>query len=103
MNKRWFIHTAVVETFRGESGYGVDLFSDPATDTGYLEGSSKLVRDATGQQVVSSSTWYTDSANASKYTADSKVTSGGRTARVVGVNTFQTPLGLEDHVEVYLT
>lgn len=102
MNRRWFIHTAVVETLTGESAYG-DLFAAPASDAGYLEGATKLVRDQTGEQVVSSSTWYTDLANAPKYTPDSKVTAGGRTARVVGVNTFETPLGLEDHVEVYLT
>ena len=102
MNKRWFIHTAVVETLSGESAYG-DVFAAPATDTGYLEGTTKLVRDSTGQQVVSSSTWYTALANAPKYTPDTKVTTGGRTARVVGVSTYQTPLGLEDHVEVYLT
>lgn len=102
MNKRWFIHTAVVETLTGAGAYG-DVFSAPVTDSGYLEGSTKLVRDQTGQQVVSSSTWYTALANASKYTPDSRVTAGGRVARVVGVNTFQTPLGVEDHVEVYLT
>jgi hypothetical protein len=102
MNKRWFIHTAIVETLTGAGAYG-DRFAAPATDTGYLEGSTKLVRDVTGQQVVSSSTWYTDIANAPKYTPDSKVTAGGRTARVVGVNTFETPLHIEDHVEVYLT
>lgn len=102
MNKRWFIHTATVETLSGESAYG-DVFATPATDEGYLEGSTKLVRDQTGQQVVSSSTWYTALENAPKYTPDSRVTAGGRVARVVGVNTFETPLGFEDHVEVYLT
>jgi hypothetical protein len=102
MNKRWFIHSAVVETLTGAGAYG-DVFTPPSTDSGYLEGSTKLVRDQTGQQVVSSSTWYTDLANAPKYTPDSRVTAGGRVARVVGVNTFETPLGVEDHVEVYLT
>jgi hypothetical protein len=102
MNKRWFIHSAVVETLTGAGAYG-DVFAAASTDTGYLEGSTKLVRDQTGQQVVSSSTWYTDLANAPKYTPDSRVTAGGRVARVVGVNTFETPLGVEDHVEVYLT
>jgi len=101
MNKRWFIHTAVVETLTGASAYG-DIYDNASTDTGYLEGSTKLVRDQTGQQVVSSSTWYTALANAPKYTPDSRVTTGGQTARVIGVNTFQTPLGLEDHAEVYL-
>ncbi len=101
MNKRWFIHTATVETLTGESAYQ-DVFAAPSTDTGYLEGSTKLVRDQTGAQVVSSSTWYTALGNAPKYTPDSKVTAGGRTSRVIGVNTFETPLGIEDHVEVYL-
>jgi len=101
MNKRWFIHAATVQTYSGAGAYG-DVFAAPATDTGFLEGSTKLVRDQSGQQVVSSSTWYTDLANAPKYTPDSKFTSGGTTARVVGINTFETPLGFEDHVEVYL-
>lgn len=102
MNRRWFIHTATVETRTGESAYG-DLYAAAATDTGYLEGAVKLVRNQAGEEVTSSSTWYTDLANAPKYTPDSRVTTGGRTARVVGVNTFETPLGIEDHVEVYLT
>lgn len=102
MNRRWFIHTATVETFLGVGAYD-DQFADPATDTGYLEGSTKLVRDQSGQEVVSSSTWYTDLVNAGNYTPDTRFTSAGVVSRVVGTNTFQTPLGIEDHVEVYLT
>lgn len=101
MNRRWFIHTAVVETLTGAEAYG-DTFAAPVTDTGYLEGSTKLVRNQSGEEVVSSSTWYTDLANAPKYTPDSKVTAGGRTSRVIGINTFETPTGIEDHVEVSL-
>jgi hypothetical protein len=102
VNRRWFIHTAVVETLLGAGAYG-DQFAAPTTDTGFMEGSTKLVRNPAGEQVVSSSQWYTDLANAPKYTPDSRVTNGGRTARVVGVNTHETPTGTEDHVEVYLT
>jgi hypothetical protein len=103
MNKRWLIHTVSVETFLGAGAYG-DTFATPTDDVGYLEGSVKLVRDQTGQQVVSSSTWYTALANAPKYTPDSRFTDpDGKVSRVVGTNTYQTPLGVEDHVEVYLT
>jgi hypothetical protein len=103
MNKRWFIHTAVVETNGVGNAYG-DNLADPIADIGYLEGGTKLIRDQTGQQVVSTSTWYTDLANIAHYTPDSQFTApDGRVARVIGVNSFQTPLGVEDHVEVYLT
>lgn len=103
MNRRWFIHTASVETFQGAGAYG-DLFSPLVRDTGFLQGGIKLVRDQTGQQVVSSSQWYTDLANAAHYTPDSRFTDpDGKVSRVVGVNVNETPLGLADHVEVYLT
>lgn len=103
MNKRWFIHTAQIETNNIAGAYG-DQLAPPVTDIGYLEGGVKLVRDVSGQQVVSSSTWYTTIGNLPHYTPDSRFTgTDGRVARVIGVNSFQTPSGVEDHVEIYLT
>lgn len=102
MNKRWFIATAVVETYQSAGAYG-DVFAAPVTDAGFLDGAVKIIRDKEGEQVVSASTWYTSAANAAHYTPDSKVTTGGRTGRVIVANSYTTPLGIEDHVEVHLT
>lgn len=103
MNKRWFIHSGVVETFEGAGAYG-DTFAAKVTHKGFLMGGIKLVRDQSGQQVVSSAQWLTDPANASFYTPDSRFTDpSGRVSRVVGVNVNQTPSGIADNVEVYLT
>jgi hypothetical protein len=103
MNKRWFIHTSQVETFERAGAYG-DQFAAPVSHAGYLMGGIKLVRNQSGQEVVSSAQWLTDPANASFYTLDSRFTDpSGRVSRVVGVNVNQTPSGIADNVEVYLT
>lgn len=103
MNKRWFIHTGQVETRGGGGAFG-DGLTTSVTHTGFLDGGVKLIRDQTGQQVVSTATWYTAIGNAAAYTPDSRFTdSTGRVSLVIGVNPYTTPSGVEDHVEVYLT
>lgn len=101
---RFYVHTAKVETFTGAGAYG-DVFAAPVTDTGFLEGATRLVRDQSGQQVIAFSTWYTSVANAAHYTTDSKFTDpNGRVSRVITVNTNDSgSLGLPDHVAVSLT
>jgi len=100
----FFVDQCTVETFQGAGAFG-DVFATPVTDAGFLEGATKLVRNITGQQVVSSSTWYTSVANQSHYTPDSKFTDpNGKVSRVIGVNVNDSgSLGLPDHVAVSLT
>lgn len=100
----FWIHTVTVETFQGAGPAG-DTFAAPATVTGFLEGKTQLVRNANGEQVVSSSTFYTATGNAALFTADSRLTpTGGRAARVIAVNTNDSGnLMLPDHVAINLT
>lgn len=105
MISRWFVHEGVIETFEGGGAYG-DSYAAPITDKGLLASTVKLVRDVNGQQVVSSSTWYTSLTNAANYTPDSKFTDpNGRVSHVIGVNVNDTG-GLMpnvEHVAVNLT
>jgi len=105
-----YVHTVVVETFTGTSGYGVDQFAapvtlDPATGTGcFVDPSSELVRTSDTETVVSSTTVYTYPAAAPLFTVNSRVTIDGVVSRVIraNLNTSGT-LGLPDHVAVKLT
>lgn len=100
----FYVHTASVQTFLGQSGYGVDQFAAAVSKPGFLDGSSKLVRDKDGQQVVSSATWYTDVADLAVYTLDSLVTVNNVVGRrVIAVGFHDSgDLDLPDHLEVNL-
>lgn len=105
MISRWFVHTVTVETFLGAGAYG-DLFSAPTPVTGFLSGSVKLVRSATGDEVTSSSSFYTSLANASLFTTDSRVTdAGGRVSRVItqSANDSGGLMPNVEHTAVHLT
>jgi hypothetical protein len=78
----FYIHTATVETFTGTGARG-PAFAAPIAKAGFAEDGRKLVRNATGQEVVSETTWFTSLDDVALYTADSKVTVNGRTARVI--------------------
>jgi hypothetical protein len=77
-----FIHTATVETFTGTGSHGPG-FAAPVTKAGFAEDGRKLVRNATGQEVVSETTWFTSLDDAALYSTDSRVTINGRVARVI--------------------
>jgi len=100
----FFVHTGTVKTFQGESGYGVDQYSAPATKAGFLDGAQKLVRDANGEQVVASATWYTDPADIALYALDSLVSVLNLTdAHVIAVASMTSgSLDLPDHLAVSL-
>lgn len=107
----WFVHTATVETFKGKNGYGVDIFAAPvvlAPPNGcFIENARKLVRNKTGDEVVSETTVYTFPANADLFTTDTKVTvttpTGVVQSRVIKADVNDSgPLGLPDHVAVTL-
>lgn len=102
----FYVHTVTVETFQGTSGSGTDLFSAPAilTNGCFIEPKRRLVRDSTGEQVVSETTVYTYPTNAALFTPNSRVTVNGNVARVITVAPFDSgDLDLPDHVVINLT
>ena len=103
-----YVHTLIVEPFLGTSGYGVDLFGPPtvlAPPNGvFADDSRKLIRDASGEQVVSETTIYTFPPNAPLFPADSRITINGNVSRVIKTNLNDSgALDLPDHVAVSLT
>ena len=98
----FYIHTVAVETYEG-SGAAGDVYALPQYVTGFLEGQVKLIRDATGQQVVASSRFFTDTEYAGIFTPDSRVTIDGRVSYVISQNRNDSgALHLPDHAEIYL-
>lgn len=70
---RFFVHTVIVETWLGTGAMG-DVYQAPSTVQGFLEGKVQLVRNSTGQETVSSSTFYCSVADGAKFTPDSRIT-----------------------------
>jgi len=112
----FYVQTAVVETWLRTNGYGEDVFAEPvtldpadtSTHTGgngcWIDGSRKLVRSSTGEQVVSESTLYTYPDNAALFVPNSRVTIGDNVSRVIRSNPNTSgDLDLPDHVAVSLT
>ena len=108
----FYVHTATVEKFLGETGYGVDTFAPPvvlspnnAPANGvFADDSRRLVRNKDGEQVVSETTLYTYPAAAPYFTPDSKVTIDGKVSRVIKTNLNTSgDLDLPDHLAVTLT
>jgi len=98
----FYVHTVSVETHTGAGAFG-DTYDTPADVNGFLEGKVQLVRGTDGQEVVSNSTLYCSVADGVRFTPDSKVTTGGRTAYVISQNTNDAPgLGLPEHTAIYL-
>ena len=99
-----YVHSATVELFLGTSGYGVDSFSAPVVVAGFADDSRKVVRNSTGQEVISESTFFTSPANAYLFMADSRVTINGNVSRVIKTNTNDSGvLDLPDNCVVTLT
>ena len=97
-----FPHAGVtVETRTGHGPRG-DQFASPVTRTVIVEDGRQLVRDATGEQVVSETTLYDRLDAASLYAVGSKVAVGNRTARVIVAKRRERDDDVE-HVEVALT
>lgn len=95
-------HTVTVETKTGSGAYG-DVYAAPVTVACWLEPKRRLVRDKDGQEVLSSSFLSCPVTEAATFEPDSKVTHDGRTAYVIGVNTFTTGDTDLDHLEIDLT
>jgi hypothetical protein len=98
----FYIHTLIVETFEG-SGAAGDIYSVPQYVPGFLEGKVTLVRDATGQQVVSSARFFTYPEYTDIFTPDTRVTIDGRVSYVISQSRHDSgALHLPDHAEIYL-
>jgi hypothetical protein len=96
------IHSVTVETFEASGAFG-DVFADPVTVSGFMDGSRRLVRNATGEEVVSESTFFANVTYGPLFTPDSKVTFGSTVSRVINANTNDSGiLDLPDHIAVNL-
>lgn len=99
----FFVHTVSVETLTGQGGHG-PVYAAPVQIPCFIDDSLHLVRNAEGQEVVSSTVVYADSAVASSFAVNSRVTANGKVAHVITLNAHDSgSLGLPDHVEVHLT
>lgn len=100
----FFVHTVSVEKYLGKSGNGVDLFDAAVSRTGFLDDERQLILSATGDQIVSESTFFTWLPDVDMYALGSKVTFNGVTALVLKAKRRDSgPLGLPDHLEVSLS
>lgn len=102
---RFWVHTVTVETYQGTSGYGKELFDAPLIVTGWLQGSTKLVRSTDGDEVISQAQFFAPIDQAPVFAPQSRVTlPDGRIARVIVANVNDAGgLRLPEHVEVNLT
>lgn len=99
-----WIHTVTVKTYLGAGAYG-DRFADPTPPVPcYVEDDIHMVRDADGNEVVSSSTVYADLAKAALFPVGSLVTTpAGREARVIGLGRLDAADPDLDHCVIHLT
>lgn len=102
--ERFYIHTAQVETYAGRTGSGVESYAAAVAKAGFMDDERRMVLSETGEQVVSSSTWYTSLDDVALYPLKTKVTVNSYTGLVLGVKRRDGgALGLPDHLEVALT
>ena len=94
--------TVAVRTKTG-SGANGDIFAATVDRNVFLEDARKLVRDANGEQVVSETTLFADTADLDVFKPDSKVALPGRTARVLLAKLRVIGDPDVDHLEVTLT
>lgn len=100
----WWVNTVTVRPYLGTKN-GAPSYGPPQTVACWVEDETKLVRDNTGAEVVSSATVYAPLAAAPQFPVGSKVTTSTRTAFVIANNGFDSgslDLGL-DHVQITLT
>lgn len=99
----FWVHTVTVEMFLGAGAYG-DVYAAPVTVIGFMDGTRKIVRSATAEQVVSESTFYTYPITGPLFVPDSRVTQGSEVSYVIKNNTNDSGvLDLPDHAAINLT
>lgn len=99
----FYVHHVTVTTRQGGGAYG-DVSGEPVTVAGFLDEGAQLVRSPGGEQVVSSSRFYTDLEADVVFTAGSEVLlPGGRTGSVIAsMRRDGGTLDLPDHLEVQI-
>lgn len=100
----WWVHTVTVQPKLGSSGYG-DKFDTAVTVPCNVEDATRLVRDADGNEAVSSATVRCDLQYSKLFPLGSLVTLtwSARPRRVIGVHR-QDSAGRSnlDHLEIHL-
>lgn len=94
------LHAATIEV-RREGGMHGDTFDPPIPVVGFAEMERKLIRSASGEEVVSSGSLWLDPEV--EVTEGSKVTVHGRTSFALQVAIQQGPTRNLDHLEVALS
>lgn len=98
-----FQTTTVTVATRTGTGANGDVYATAVPRDVFLEDSRRLVRSATGEQVISESTVFDDPDQGALYTPDSKVTLPTRVARVILAKANVIGDTDVDHLEVVLT
>lgn len=99
----FWVHTITVRTNLGEGGTGT-IWSAPVTVPCFIDGGVKVIRTATGEQLVTSAPVYAPIVHADILTAGSEVTIRGKTSRILAATVYDSgTLDLPDHVQLALT
>lgn len=97
-----FLASTVTVRTRTGAGANGDVHAAPVPATVFVEDGRKLVRDTTGEQVVSETTLYADPAAESLFATGSLVTVRGRETTVLLVKAHLIGDPDVDHVEINL-
>lgn len=99
----FYTQTVSVETHAGGGPMG-DVYQPAVTVPCLIDEERKLVRSATGDEVVSNTTLLMDKSHYAKFTPESPVTYRGRRATVIARSLYDSgPMGLPDHCEIALS
>lgn len=99
----FWVHQVTVTPLLGTGAYG-DVEGPAQTVAGFLDESTRMVRNGTGEETVSQSTFYTDADRYDVFPPGSGVLlPGDRSTTVIGRSRHDAPgLDLPDHLEVAL-
>lgn len=100
----FYVHTVSTKTLIGTGAYG-DVHAEPVDTAGFVDEKRRLVRDTTGQQVISETTIYGPPERKLVWTPGSLITlPSGREATVITCGVSDSgDLDLPDHVVAALT
>ena len=99
----FYVHTVTAEPYLGAGANGAK-YDDPVTFPAFVEQKRQIVRDANGEQVVSSTTVYCDPAYAANLAPKSRVTfaAGRKSIVIIRADHDSGDLDLPDHCEAAL-
>lgn len=99
----FFTADVVIEQFLGTDSAGTDLYAAPITVKGFQESQRALVRDANGEQVVSSGRIFTYISAQASANPNARITCQGVVSKVMVSNPFDGPgLRLPTHLVITL-